>query len=204
MGGSHDRASGTPAAATELPPGHDALSDVLEAVRLSGALFFVVRGSPPVDRRSAGDGRARPGHPSASSARRLLSRHRRGHVLVPGRIGRPCAPRCRCGDSGPARRGLCAVERSGVDERPAAEPAPRLVSGNGGRAAASGRRGRQRQRGSAHGRLWLSRLRCLSVQSGPRRAADAPAPAAPARSRARQSGYAREPARGGVGRPAGG
>ena len=47
MGGSHDRASGTPAAATGLPPGHDALSDVLEAVRLSGALFFVVRGSPP-------------------------------------------------------------------------------------------------------------------------------------------------------------
>ena len=47
MGGSHDRASGTPAASTGLPPGHDALSDVLEAVRLSGALFFVVRGSPP-------------------------------------------------------------------------------------------------------------------------------------------------------------
>jgi AraC-like DNA-binding protein len=47
MSGRHDRASGTPAVATELPAGHDALSDVLEAVRLSGALFFVVRGSPP-------------------------------------------------------------------------------------------------------------------------------------------------------------
>jgi AraC-like DNA-binding protein len=51
MGGTHDRASGTLAAASAaaggVQPGHDALSDVLEVVRLSGALFFVVRGSPP-------------------------------------------------------------------------------------------------------------------------------------------------------------
>jgi AraC-like DNA-binding protein len=63
MGGNHDRASGPLASAAEdlawpstagtsapaaaESPGADALSDVLEAVRLTGALFFIVEASPP-------------------------------------------------------------------------------------------------------------------------------------------------------------
>ena len=55
MGGHHDRSSGTPASAAEdavrfsephAPPA-DTLSDVLEAVRLTGALFFLVDASTP-------------------------------------------------------------------------------------------------------------------------------------------------------------
>jgi AraC-like DNA-binding protein len=60
MGGHHDQASGSLATTAEdvvppaargdsaaEPPGADALSDVLEVVRLSGALFFLVDASPP-------------------------------------------------------------------------------------------------------------------------------------------------------------
>jgi len=50
MGGNHDCASGTLAvvsAAVAVRPGDDPLSDVLEAVRLTGALFFVVEAAPP-------------------------------------------------------------------------------------------------------------------------------------------------------------
>jgi AraC-like DNA-binding protein len=50
MSGDHDQASGTLAAASETTvdqPGADVLSDVLEVVRLTGALFFIVDASPP-------------------------------------------------------------------------------------------------------------------------------------------------------------
>ena len=48
MTGDHDRASGSPAlAAAAVVAGADVLSDVLEAVRLTGALFFLVDASTP-------------------------------------------------------------------------------------------------------------------------------------------------------------
>ena len=50
MSGNHDQASGIVAMAAEAPAGRsgdDALSDVLQVVRLTGALFFIVHASPP-------------------------------------------------------------------------------------------------------------------------------------------------------------
>ena len=47
MTGDHDRASGTPAVAAADGAPADTLSDVLEAVRLTGALFFLVDASTP-------------------------------------------------------------------------------------------------------------------------------------------------------------
>jgi len=49
MAGDHDQASGNPAvgAGTASRPGDDPLSDVLEVVRLTGAVFFVVHAAPP-------------------------------------------------------------------------------------------------------------------------------------------------------------
>jgi AraC-like DNA-binding protein len=46
MAGDHDQASG-PHAAAAAPAGADPLSDVLEVVRLTGALFFLVEASTP-------------------------------------------------------------------------------------------------------------------------------------------------------------
>jgi AraC-like DNA-binding protein len=47
MAGDHDRPSGSHAGTAENGPSADTLSDVLEAVRLTGALFFVVDASAP-------------------------------------------------------------------------------------------------------------------------------------------------------------
>lgn len=50
MGGGHDQASGIVAMPSETAAGQlgdDALSDVLQVVRLTGALFFIVQASPP-------------------------------------------------------------------------------------------------------------------------------------------------------------
>ena len=75
MAGGHDQASGT------LAQGADTLSDVLEALRLTGALFFLVDASTPWAAAAPSSEQLAPAI-LPRARRRLVSRGERRRLLV--------------------------------------------------------------------------------------------------------------------------
>ena len=160
----------------------DPLSDVLRAVRLTGAWFFLVEATLALVVGGRRWRRHRPRRPARRAAPGLVSRHHGGPLLGRARRRHRGLARSRRRRRLPPRRRLRAVHGARARGRTARGILARVLPpARRAAAPAPAHRGRRRA-GARPRRLRLPRLRHSAVQPHPGRApAPAPRPPAPAR-----------------------